>query len=140
MSDKLCNTRSRVVFRKYKLDDFIFLNQVSLIPYIIEEDYDEITSGIYEGECVFIGGFKKISPSVVELWLFMSDKAKTIHIIPIEIKNYILQSRFKYIRIQAIIRNSDEKLHRWITWLGFVCEGILKRYFNGEDFAMYRLD
>jgi hypothetical protein len=45
----------------------------------------------------------------------------------------------KYRRIEAKTAN-DEFHRRWITWLGFEQEGILKRYgMNGEDMVLWSL-
>jgi len=55
------------------------------------------------------------------------------------VKKELLELRPKFRRIQAIAKN-DAFHDRWLFWLGFEKEGILKKYdFDGSDMAMWGL-
>ncbi len=79
-------------------------------------------------------------PGVAEVFVLAS-KQQTRHPIAFArcVHEELSQLCSKYRRIQAVTDN-DEFHRRWITWLGFTEEGILRSYgLRGQDMVMWSL-
>lgn len=45
-----------------------------------------------------------------------------------------------YVRVSAEIKNDNEKLEKYMKYLGFGKEGVMRRYgYKGEDYAVYAI-
>lgn len=58
----------------------------------------------------------------------------------VTLKNIVKNISQRYRRISADGRTSNEKVIRFIKWLGFREEGIMRRYgWHGEDFTLFSI-
>jgi len=93
-----------------------------------------------DGTILGVLGAVNVMPSVCEVFI-LATKQQGDH--PIEfaksVKKKLYELKTKYRRIQAIA--SDDKFHtRWLSWLGFEREGVMKKYgVNGENLVMWGL-
>ena len=93
-----------------------------------------------DGKCVGAAGIKQINSKTYEGWAILS-KDSNKHIksilraVDMFIKNYFEFDVAN--RIQATVRLSYDKGHRFARLLGFSPEGILHNYEYGEDYMMY---
>jgi hypothetical protein len=65
------------------------------------------------------------------------EQSKHPHTFSRSVKNELFSLKRKYRRIQAIAK--DDEFHgRWLSWLGFKREGVLRKYnFEGEDMVIW---
>lgn len=83
-------------------------------------------------------GYFLIFPGVVQVWLLPSIYLDEHPIIFVRIvKRYIEQTAdvFNWHRVQTVTEVND-KHRRWMKTLGFVEEGVMKKYFNNQDYVM----
>ena len=93
-----------------------------------------------DGECVGVAGVRQINLKTYEGWAILSkDSNKYIksilRAVDMFIKNYFEFDAAD--RIQATVKLSYNKGHRFAKLLGFSPEGILRNYEYGEDYMMY---
>lgn len=95
---------------------------------------------VYEGRILGVMGSLELWPGVCEVWVIPSIHIKRYSLIFAKIvkrnlKN--LEETFDYHRVQ--VTALDDELHKhWLTFLGFKCEGILRKYtLKKQDFAMW---
>lgn len=77
-------------------------------------------------------------PGVCEVFILATETQARF---PVSFARVIRKELFtlkdKYRRIQSVSK-CDEFHYRWLSWLGFSAEGVLKRYgLNGEDMIMW---
>ena len=93
-----------------------------------------------DGKVLGVIGAVPTIPGVCEVFILASEEQKD-HPIPFGrlIKREVFTLKRQYRRIQAVARNDDFH-YRWLSWLGFKAEGVLKAYgMNGEDMVMWGL-
>jgi hypothetical protein len=79
-------------------------------------------------------------PGVCEVFIVASEDQQRFPLVFVRgVREELYTLRSKYRRIQAISKN--DKFHsRWLSWLGFEREGLMKKYgLNGEDMLMWGL-
>jgi len=86
-----------------------------------------------------LGVFPSV-PGVGEVFILASEEQKRFPVtFARHVRKELRHIASKFRRIQAITEN-DAFHARWITWLGFEREGILKRYgLGGQDMVMWSL-
>lgn len=93
-----------------------------------------------EGICVGAAGVRQINLKTYEGWAILSkDSYKYIKSI-LRAVDLFIQNYFEFDvadRIQATVKLSYEKGHRFAKLLKFEPEGILKNYEDGADYMMY---
>lgn len=79
-------------------------------------------------------------PGVCEVFVVASNlQALHPHSFARPVKRLVLKLRKEYRRIQAVSLPDDFHA-RWLSWLGFVAEGVLHKYgMKGEDMVMWGL-
>jgi hypothetical protein len=85
-------------------------------------------------------GVAPVLPGVCEVFVLASeDQARYPVTFAKAVRKELYTIRAKYRRIQAIAK--DDSFHaRWLGWLGFEREGVLKKFGrNGEDMVMWGL-
>ena len=85
-------------------------------------------------------GAVNLLPNVAEVFIVASEDQKD-HAITFAkcVRKELYTLKPKYRRIQAT-SICDDFHKRWLSWLGFECEGVLKAYgLNGEDMAIWGL-
>lgn len=95
---------------------------------------------MYDGRILMCAGFLECWPGVCEVWSIPTIYAKQL---PFQygrtLKRYVEQiaKTFKYHRLQTVAVADD--LHaRWMQFLGFQKEGVLRQYTTGKlDYNMY---
>lgn len=102
------------------------------------EDSVAIT-GIVDGRIVCCGGVNIMAGGNADIWLIPS-----LHL-PRHAKTFIrglrdwlwgVRKDFQLTRMQTVCLNDD--LHnRWMKYLGFEKEGIMKKFHNNTDYVMY---
>lgn len=93
-----------------------------------------------DGTVLGVMGAVTLLPNVCEVFILASED-QTAHAITFAkcVRKELYTLRAKYRRIQATAI-CDDFHKRWLSWLGFECEGILKSYgLNGEDMAIWGL-
>jgi RimJ/RimL family protein N-acetyltransferase len=90
----------------------------------------DATTLIYDGRIIGFTGFLEIWPGVAEIWLIPTIYIQTASLTVARLlKNYVkvLAKTFKLHRLQTVA--PDDELHnRWMSWLGFQEEGLLRQY------------
>ncbi len=92
------------------------------------------------GKVLGIIGAVPMIPGVCEVFILASEE-QINHPIPFGrlIKREVFTLKRQYRRIQAVSK-PDNFHYRWLSWLGFKAEGVLKAYgMNGEDMVMWGL-
>lgn len=93
-----------------------------------------------KGTVLGIMGAVPSIPGVCEVFIIASEGQKNF---PISfarcVQKELCRLRLKYRRIEA--RTANDEFHkRWISWLGFEYEGIMRRYgLHGEDMILWSL-
>ncbi len=106
---------------------------------ILSEIGESITI-IYDGRIITCCGFIEVWSGVCEVWqipsVYITDKPILFARI---IKRYLdrLVETFKWHRMQTTSLN-DELHRRWMKWLGFEREGLLRRYsYDKQDYVQW---
>jgi hypothetical protein len=112
------------------------------IPHLLQVYEDLKTSYTYiEGGKVFAcGGVIQLWEGMGEAWFALADEMDLpVFTICKAIKEYLdglIGAPYK--RLQATVKCSDEKAIRFIEWLGFEREGLLRSYgVDGDDYYIY---
>lgn len=93
---------------------------------------------MYDGRVVACMGFFELMPGVAEGWILPSIYVKNIpKLFAREVKWYIKQmaKTFQWHRVQTISR-PDAVDQRWMQFLGFEQEGVMKKYCQKQDFIL----
>lgn len=97
-------------------------------------------TAFYGDSIIAIGGILPIWPGAAEAWMFIGDDlAKHKRFIYKSVKNKIEDS-FKFLnlqRLQMVCLTSYEKAGIFAEHLGFVKEGTMEKYTNGEAYDLY---
>jgi RimJ/RimL family protein N-acetyltransferase len=88
-----------------------------------------------------IAAVNDIFPGVAELWFVMDDSLrnypKLLHSSGKEVIRW-LDNACSYHRIQATCLADDKRDVRWLLRLGFVCEGVMRKYGpDGRDYFRF---
>ena len=96
---------------------------------------------ISEGRILCVGGIFPLWPGVGQVWLIPSVHGLAKPMVFVRhIKRMLnsMQETGKYHRVQAIISTQLTRGDRWIEYLGFTKEGLLRKYTpQGTDYFMY---
>jgi len=118
-----------------------FVNRLGMLQGIRESPdfFGDSWTFIVDGRILSCLGFLEIYKGVAEIWQIPSIFLER-HVFAFSkaIKQLIenVAKEFKYQRFQTT--SPDDDLHeRWMKFLGFEKEGVLRRYVNGEDFIQY---
>lgn len=115
---------------------------VFLIPHLFEV-YEQLGSSFtfYEkGKIYAVGGVIKFWEGAGEAWFVLSDEMDLpVYSLCATIKHHLDELlKYDFKRIQATVKHDDEKALRFIEWLGFEREGLLKQFgIEGADYYMY---
>lgn len=104
---------------------------------ILEQDI--AVTGIVEGKIVCCGGVGVMHGGNANIWLipsiYLQDHAKTV-VKGLREWLFGIREDFQLQRMQTICL--DDELHdRWMKYLGFKRESVMKNYYNGESRVMY---
>lgn len=101
----------------------------------------EVLTAQKDGEILAITGLILIHPGMAEIWSFTgkaADKCKvlfaqlSVMIVGFWIKKYNLH------RLQANVYHEHTQSIRWLEWLGFEREGLMRKFgFLKDDFYLY---
>lgn len=95
---------------------------------------------LYNERILVCAGHIQLWPGVAEIWAIPSEcVAEHTLVFNRAIKRYVesLAKTYNYHRMQTYSFN-DSVHDRWMKWLGFECEGILKKYtYNKLDYKMW---
>ena len=126
------DVRSHEGFGAYSLENFedkmvaLAYNSVETSTYVIG------------GEILCIAGYVELWPGVIEVWVIPSKIVpKNVRAFAQNFAAWITTLNKEYHRIQTSCL--DDPLHnRWLTWLGFEKEGVMRKYTKDlEDYAMF---
>jgi len=96
-------------------------------------------TGIYDGRVVCCGGVLPFANGNAEIWLIPSIYVREYKkVFCKELKDWLFDVRDKLalIRMQSACIN-DELHTEWMEYLGFTKEGVMAKYHNGMDYAMW---
>ena len=96
-------------------------------------------TGLYDGRIVACGGVTPFLKDLGEVWLIPSIYVKKYpKIVGCVIYKWIcdVQKEYGLRRLQTTCIN-DELHNRWMNFLGFEKEGVLKNYYNNLDYALF---
>lgn len=106
---------------------------------IIEQSNNAMTM-VHDGRIITCAGFWTLWPGVCDVWQVPSIYVPAVsRAYGREMRRYILRLRetFGFHRIQTVSPN-DELHRRWLTWLGFEAEGLMKKYtLDKHDYLMW---
>lgn len=91
-----------------------------------------------DGTVLAIIGAVPLIPGVCEVFVIASQEQEKYQIAFVKaVKKSLFPLLEKYRRIQSVSKNDAFHL-RWLTWLGFRAEGVMRKYgLNGEDMVMW---
>jgi len=96
-------------------------------------------TGIVDGRIIACGGIVPLNNGNSEIWLIPSLWVSSVTLtFAREIRRWLDKIRhdFALNRMQTACMNDD--LHnRWMAFLGFEKEGVMKKYHNGNDYCMW---
>jgi RimJ/RimL family protein N-acetyltransferase len=123
----------RAEIEQFDVEFFVRANRYFL------EKFPSIT-GMVGDTYIACGGFVLLWPYTAELWAKVSPEAKPYSVEMNQIIcNFITDTvqAFSLSRLQATVRKDFVTAKRWVEFLGFKKEGLLKKYFNNHDYIMY---
>lgn len=112
------------------------------IPHLLKI-YEQLESSFTfmdEGEYLCAGGVIAFWEGVGEAWFILSDNMDLAKFtICTTVKKYLdILLDGPFVRIQATIKADDEKSIRFVEWLGFEREGLLRKYgIERADYYLY---
>lgn len=85
---------------------------------------------VLDGRILFCAGFCPLWPGVFELWMIPSVYAKTAPVFFARtIRRYIDRIAIDFAAHRLQTTSFDDPFHRrWMTWLGFQPEGVLRQF------------
>jgi RimJ/RimL family protein N-acetyltransferase len=92
------------------------------------------------GEIVACCGVQPIFPHSGEAWVVFSEPGRSYVAAPGACRRVLedIVSTYRFSRVQASVRADNERDIRFVEWLGFSREGLLRRYGpEGADYLMY---
>ena len=97
---------------------------------------------IYDGRILGVMGYVEMWRGTCEVYVLPSEYIKEYglvfaRIIKSNLKMLREVQKFHRIQVTAV---DDDKHKRWLEWLGFKCEGVLKKYsINQQDYKMWAI-
>jgi len=94
----------------------------------------------YDGRILGCMGFLEMWPGVCEVWVIPSKHIEHYGLIfaravKKNLERLIETHRLHRVQVTAV---DDAKHKRWLEWLGFTCEGVMKNYsYQKQDFKMW---
>lgn len=83
-----------------------------------------------------LGGLSPQTDTRAVVWGVLSDSiGANMTLIHREVRRRLAVAAFE--RIEAHIALDHDEGHRWIRLLGFEQEGVMRKFFQGRDFALY---
>ena len=94
---------------------------------------------VVDGRVIGCGGVSKFWDGVGEAWLLVSDKLPEYKWLSVKVMRIMFdRAMIDFNRIQAAVLASDPVAIRFIEFMGFENEGLMRRYgFQGADFYRY---
>src|SRR5665213_1701191 len=92
---------------------------------------------MYDGRIIACFGYIQVLPGVAEVWLLPSIYMGTCFIPLVkEVDGYLKSTAeiFKWHRIQTVTQDIEQH-RKWMQVLGFVEEGVMKKYLKGNDYV-----
>ena len=96
-------------------------------------------TGIVDGRIVCCGGLNIMPGGNADIWLIPSIHVKRHAKLFVKVlRDWLAEKRedFQLSRMQTICLN-DELHNRWMKFLGFEKEGVLKKFCNDTDYVIY---
>lgn len=90
------------------------------------------------GKLVAIGGHTPVWPGRTVVWGFLgADCGPALPVMTKEVRRQIKRLHVDFPRLEAYTERHHEAGHRWLKLLGFKHEGIMRKFYNGTDYALY---
>lgn len=118
-------------------DSVLALDSVRYILQNLPEN-SAATTIIWDGRILACAGFWSPFPGMAEVWLIPSIYVNQNKFGFVRIVNRYLEAlafTFKWTRIQTVTRK-DQFHRRWMQALKFTEEGVMKNYFQGQDYIL----
>lgn len=120
-----------------------FLKANKDYPLMLEKMGLSFSAELEDGKIIGSCGVGKLNPHVLYAWgYFSKDVLRYPKFIKKEFKGF-LEKQFDFtniIRVQAIVPVEHTKASRFIEWLGFAQEGLLRKYeIGGRDAYIYAI-
>lgn len=103
------------------------------------EKFPSITE-VVDKTYIACGGFILLWPNTAELWAKVSPECNQYVVEMNQIALNFISDTARALhlsRLQATVDKEFLMAKRWIEFLGFKKEGLLKKYFNNRDYLMY---
>ncbi len=96
---------------------------------------------VRNGLVIAVIGGHILWPGVMQVWMITSDRCrefpKDFHTSILKTMDFVI-ARYNLRRIQCEVKYGYDEGVRWITSLGFQCEGIMREYGpEGSDYILY---
>lgn len=96
-------------------------------------------TGIIDGRIICCGGVIPHKTGNSDIWLLPSAYVSSVKLTFVkELRKWLfgVRENLQLNRMQTYCLNDD--LHtRWMTFLGFEKEGVMRKYFQGQDYAIW---
>ncbi|MBY0354270.1 MAG: hypothetical protein K2Q12_00910 [Rickettsiales bacterium] len=91
-----------------------------------------------EGYIIGSGGVCGLRDGVAEAWLVLTPRFYRRTITSIRrIVDFLALYQCQFTRLQALVHTNDGRAYDFMIWLGFECEGRLRKYAMGKDMYMF---
>lgn len=133
-----------ITFKKEHIDCIVMREHEKLLGITLEElrvleETSVAITGMYDGRVIACGGVMVNRFGSGDIWLIPSIYCKDYNLIFLKnVKKWLIQVQkdLNLSRLQTHTINDD--LHdKWMIFLGFEKEGVMKKSFNGLDYAMW---
>lgn len=108
-------------------------------------NFAEYLTGCYSYSCfdgdevIFLAGMSVMFEETGEIWCLFSKRMKDypIETIKLLIKHMDFLHSCGFKRLQTLVDASNPTAKKYIEFLGYENEGLMKRYYKGQDFYRY---
>ena len=97
-------------------------------------------TGLADGEIVACGGILPLWKGVGEAWVISSELVPKYPLFFHRTISWMLDhliEKMKLVRVQTTVHSKHERSIKWVERMGFVNEGLMRKYIAGEDYIRF---
>ena len=130
-----------LVAQDEQLAEAMLMDKITPVEWAAVAAKGPTISAFRDSELLCCCGLSPVWPGRAEAWMVMTNAVDPagltfIHRQALEVLDeWQLDDTFH--RLEATAKLGFRQAHRWLGMLKFVQEGVMKDYFNGQDYALY---
>lgn len=127
-----------MIIRQCTIEDIEELKRDRIEPMCVFDNPDiQYAVAIEDNGLAACGGIQPLWEGVGNAWLMVKQDVKVKSLVETVIR-YIFESNYR--RVQCVVQRDFSKGRRFVRWLGFRREGVLKEYTReGKDVVLYAM-